>query len=124
MPKAVKKPTKAEAKPAEHRHQGWMPGITLVLIGFIFLAQNYTNFKLANWWALFLLIPAASVWHQAYKYYKIDNYVGRRTWGAFMSGLFLITIVVIFLDELDWGRIWPLFLVLAGLSAAGPRGKH
>jgi hypothetical protein len=36
----------------------WLPGMILILLGGIFLAQNYFGATLHNWWALFILIPA------------------------------------------------------------------
>ena len=39
-------------------HNGWIPGLVLIGIGTVFLLKNFTDFRLDNWWALFILIPA------------------------------------------------------------------
>ncbi|HMN62375.1 MAG TPA: hypothetical protein PJ988_18560 [Anaerolinea sp.] len=33
-------------------------GVILILLGGLFLLQQYTHFDFRNWWALFILIPA------------------------------------------------------------------
>ena len=49
----------SDAKPPEpaSRYGTWIPGIVLIGIGLIFLAQNYLGQEIHNWWALFILIP-------------------------------------------------------------------
>ncbi|MCZ7673117.1 MAG: hypothetical protein M5U34_41370 [Chloroflexi bacterium] len=36
-------------------YQNWMAGVVLIAIGVIFLAANFVDFHLNNWWALFIL---------------------------------------------------------------------
>lgn len=38
--------------------KSWVPGLVLIGIGAYFLLNNFTDFRLNNWWALFILIPA------------------------------------------------------------------
>ena len=37
----------------------WIGGVVLVAAGVFLLLGNLTRFSLQNWWAVFLLIPAA-----------------------------------------------------------------
>lgn len=40
--------------------------------------------------------------------------------GPFTGGLVLLTIGLIFLLDLEWGRVWPVFLILGGIGALLP----
>jgi uncharacterized membrane protein len=40
------------------RPYGWIGGAILILLGGVFLLQNLNIPFLANWWALFILLPA------------------------------------------------------------------
>ncbi len=94
----------------------WAPGAVLILLGVVFLVQNYTGYALGNWWAFFILIPAVFSFASAY---ETHERAGRLTSAAsrqIVGGLFLTAIAAIFLLELPWGRVWPIFLVLAGLA--------
>jgi len=129
---AATKATVSSAPASKRLHEqsfwsgsGWIGGVTLVVLGLLFLAQSYTPFKLGNWWALFLLIPTVGAWSAAYRFYEVDKRVGRRTWGAFVAGLFPALVAIIFLNDLDWAKVWPLFLIIAGFAALSPRDdKH
>ena len=34
-----------------------------------------------------------------------------------VGGLFILAVALIFLLDLDWGDVWPIFIILAGLAA-------
>jgi len=99
----------------------WFVGIVLIAVGLIFLLRNTVwGFALDNWWALFILIPAAGSFGTAWNLYRKNN--GRMTQaaiGPLMGGLFGLFVAGVFLFNLNWGRIWPVFLILAGLGALG-----
>ena len=42
-----------------------LPGLFLIGLGTFFLINNFTDFQLDNWWALFILIPAVSNFSEA-----------------------------------------------------------
>jgi hypothetical protein len=102
---------KAPARPA------WIAGGVLILIGVVFIVRNIAGFSLDNWWALFILIPAIGSLATSYQMYERH---GRRFTGAargpLLGGLFLLGLTAVFLFKLDWGRIWPFILILAGLG--------
>lgn len=94
--------------------QSWMPGLIMIVVGAVFLLRNYTDFSLNNWWALFLLIPAFTNLSAAYRHYQNGAVKPMR---AFLFwGLFFVAFAAAFLFSLDFGQLWPAFLILAGLG--------
>jgi len=96
---------------------GWIAGGVLILVGIVFIIRNVSGFGLDNWWALFILIPSLGSLLTAFQMYEKN---GRRftaaSRGPLIGGLVLLAVTAVFLFNLNWGRIWPLFLVLAGLG--------
>jgi hypothetical protein len=92
----------------------WLPGLILILLGGIFLAQNYFGATLRNWWALFILIPALSTLTTAYALWRD----GHADWaiGPFIAGVGFLFLTAAFLLDLPVGQLWPVFLIVAGLA--------
>jgi len=108
----------AEKAPVkEERNRNWVAGIVLITIGLFFLVSNLTGFTINNWWALFILIPAISNFGRAWQSYQNDGRLSRAVRGSLTGGLILTLIASAFLFNLDWGLIWPLFLIIGGLAA-------
>jgi len=104
--------------PATQRSPAWIGGVVLILIGIVFLARNLTGFELGNWWALFILIPAFGSLAQAWRLYQSSG--GRLTpaaRGPLTGGLILLLVAAIFLFDVDWGQVWPVFLIVIGVGA-------
>lgn len=97
--------------------KNWGTGLILIGIGIIFLISNTTGFHLHNWWALFILIPAFSKFGDAVNNYQKKGRLTRSGRGSLTGGLILSLIASVFLFNLDWGLIWPVFLIIGGLSA-------
>ena len=91
-------------------------GVVLLVLGLVFLMKNYgTEIPLPdNWWAGFLLLIGVSYLYFAWRNYSANMESVRK---YFRTGLALTVIGVVFLFGLDMGKLWPLFLVTAGLSA-------
>jgi hypothetical protein len=98
------------------RLQSWMPGVVLILIGAIFLLRNFYHYELNNWWALFILFPAMSSFLRAYEQYQDSGRIGRGVRARLFWGLLLTALAVSFLLGLDFGLLWPAFLILGGLG--------
>lgn len=98
------------------RSHAWMPGIVLILIGTVFLLRNFYHYELHNWWALFILFPALSNLAGAYDQYKETHQLDRRVRGRLFAGLVFTLLSVSFLLGLDFGLLWPAFLILGGLG--------
>jgi hypothetical protein len=92
----------------------WLPGIILIVLGAIFLAENYFGTTLRNWWALFILIPAASTLSVADGHWR-DGATSRAT-GPFIVGVGFLALTIVFLLDLPIGQLWPVFLIVAGLA--------
>lgn len=94
----------------------WVPGIVLIILGSLFLLTNLTGYRLDNWWALFILIPAANNLSAAYARYRLAGSVDRHTRSHLFWGLFFVLLSSAFLFNFDFGLFWPAFIILAGLG--------
>jgi len=106
---------RAERHPAS---PSWVGGAILILLGGIFLLQNTGLIEsFDNWWALFILIPAAGSFATAWRMYQ---QAGQR-WtpvatGPLVGGVVLSSLAAMFLFGLDIGMWWPLFLIAGGIA--------
>jgi hypothetical protein len=98
------------------RNKGWVAGLIIIGLGLVFLVSNLTGFVLNNWWALFILIPGIMSFVNAWNVYREDGRWSKRARGGLIGGLIITLVAVIFLFDLDWGNVWPLFLILGGLA--------
>lgn len=99
---------------------GWLFGAILVLVGVLLLMQNLTGFTLHNWWALFILIPAAGFFAAAWRILAYSRGgTSAAAIGPFLVGLLLVAVTAAFLFELNfnWGLVGPIVLILLGVSA-------
>lgn len=94
----------------------WIGGAVMILIGLAFLVRNLTGYELNNWWAFFLLIPAVGAFNRAYQVYDTQGRLNREARGSLFTGLGFTFVASIFLLGLDFGSLWPVFLILAGLG--------
>ena len=94
---------------------GWMAGGALILLGIIFMAQNLGAFYLRNWWALFILIPAIGSFAAAWNSYQANGRLTAAGRGSLVGGGVLVMIAAAFLFSLDFGLLWPVFLIVGGL---------
>ncbi len=106
----------ASARPARRDNNAWIAGLVLIGIGVIFLLNQFTGFELNNWWALFILIPAFGAFGNALRTRQANGHFGKEGRGSLIGGLILTFVASIFLFELDWGRVWPVFLIIAGVG--------
>jgi uncharacterized membrane protein YhaH (DUF805 family) len=101
-----------------HRERtNWIVGAVFILVGVVFLLQNVTDFRLNNWWALFILIPAVGAFSNASRAYKnAGNRLNAYARGSLIGGLTMIFMMIVFLFSLDLGLLWPVGLVVVGIS--------
>jgi hypothetical protein len=100
---------------------GWIAGLLLMGLGVAFLLQNLGAFDLgdwlSNWWALFILIPAAGAFGNAAREYQANE--GRLTSsarGSIIGGLILTSVATIFLFDLNWEYLGPALIILIGIG--------
>ena len=96
---------------------GWVPGLVLIGIGALFLINNFTDFHLNNWWALFILIPAFGSLGNFMRAYRKDGRINSEARGSLIGSLILFFVASIFLFGWNWGAVWPVFLIIAGIGA-------
>ena len=101
------------ARPAS-RYSAWIPGLALIGLGVVFLIQNYLGREIHNWWALFIVIPVFFTLERGYA--SLQDGRSAEAIGQLMGGLVLVALIVIFLLELPFGQLWPIFLIIGGLS--------
>jgi hypothetical protein len=96
---------------------GWIGGLVLIAIGVLYLLHDYGVLPtLTNWWVLFLLLPGIGTLSAAIGAYRRNG--GQWTMevtGPFIGGLLFLGMTAVFLFDLDYGWLWPLFLIAAGL---------
>jgi putative Mn2+ efflux pump MntP len=98
-------------------NKNWVGGVILIAIGLIFLVTNLGGFRLDNWWALFILIPAISNFGSAWGNYQANGRFTKSGRGSITGGLILSLIAFTFLFNWSWSVIWPVFLIIGGISA-------
>lgn len=106
-----------QGTPPSRPKMEWLGGAVLILIGLIFLLQNVSSFELRNWWALFILIPAIGSLGTAWRIYQTQGRLNAAARGSVIGGLVLLLVAAIFLFNLNWGRVWPVFLIVIGVGA-------
>jgi hypothetical protein len=95
----------------------WIGGALLVGLGLLLLLQNagyFTDF--ANWWALFILLPASGSFSAALRVYR--NNGGEWTREALApaaAGVIFTALALVFLFGLDLNLFGPVLLIAGGL---------
>jgi hypothetical protein len=101
----------------QRRHSGgWIGGTMLIGLGLILLLQNLTGFSLRNWWALFILLPAAGAFTAAWSNYQEAGRVTSAVRASIFGGSILILVSATFLFGLNWAIVGPLLLLAAGVA--------
>lgn len=106
-----------QTRESERKGQSLWPGLILIAIGSYFLLLNFTDFRLDNWWALFILLPAFSSLEKARNEYRASGQMNKAVRSALGGALITGLVAAAFLFNLDWGLIWPLFLIIVALGA-------
>jgi hypothetical protein len=101
------------------RPYGWIGGAILILLGIVFLLQNMGIPFLANWWALFILLPAFGAFVTAWETYRNNGRLTRGGAGSLAVGGLLTILALAFLLNLNVDLFWPLLLIVGGLVLLG-----
>jgi len=95
----------------------WLGGVVLILVGVVFLLRQVSGFRLDNWWALFILIPAIGSLATAWRAYEsADRKFTTSVRGSLIGGLMMVMIAAIFLFNLNWALFFPAILIITGLG--------
>ena len=96
---------------------GWLIGLVFIGIGVFYLLYEFGYVSaLQNWWALFLLLPGIGTLSAALGGYRRNG--GHWTPEVtlpFIGGLLFLSLTAVFLFDLKYNWLWPLFLIAAGL---------
>jgi len=109
-----------DEQPIPHRKQRrdnifWAIG--LIVIGAVLLVRNLLKIEGEfNWWAIFILIPAAGSLSASYSSVRRHGRFNATARSSLGSGLVVLTVALIFLFNLDWGIWWPLMVIVPGIS--------
>ena len=90
--------------------------VVLILVGAALVASNLTDYSIKNWWALFMLIPVWSMFMTVWRDYQENGRVSRKSSGAIIPGVMILTMAAIFLFNLSSAIIWPTAIIAVGLS--------
>ena len=110
-----------ESKHGMHRQSSsiWM-GLIFIFGGAAVLLNqlDILPFEL-NWWALFILMPAAGFLNSAYRRYQSnDNRLSQDVFFPGFMGLFMVFLSVSLLIgstwNINWGMLWPIILIVIG----------
>ncbi|MCE5260021.1 MAG: hypothetical protein LLG44_13335 [Chloroflexi bacterium] len=108
-------PVEPGSKNEQHRLP-WLGGAMLILIGVILLMGEFTSFYLHNWWALFILIPAVNSFANAWSEYQKTKRFVKAVRKPLVGGVIFTVLALILLLGLDFGRLWPIFLIIGGAA--------
>jgi hypothetical protein len=112
-------PERAEGEPAPVRRDSGalIGGLVLIILGVIFFLEQAGLLFLRNWWALFILIPAAVAFGNAWtRYHAAGDRFTAPVRGSLIGGFLLLIVTGVFLLDLAWDMIWPAFLIIAGIA--------
>ena len=88
--------------------------VVLIGLGVVFLLSQFDVLNLSgNWWALFIAIPAAVMLFRAYSIYSRVGHYSDEVRKNLTGGLIVATVAIIAFTN-QWGRLWPLFLIVPG----------
>ncbi|HTD29390.1 MAG TPA: hypothetical protein VK660_08395 [Xanthomonadaceae bacterium] len=107
-----------------YRNRNWAgqfaAGSAVILLGLVFLANNlgigFPLFGWHNWWALFILVAAATPAARAIDRYRRVGAVDAGVVQCVVSAIIVVTVALMFLLDVSFALWWPIFLVLSGLS--------
>jgi hypothetical protein len=108
----------ADSRPSSKHGAAWTQGAILILLGIVFLYHNFGGYHLHHWWALFILVPAATALAKAWRLYQQNgNQFSSAMKRPMVEGATLSCVGMIFLLDWYWGNIWPVFLIIGGIAA-------
>jgi hypothetical protein len=97
--------------------RSWIPGLMVILVGVIYLlSRNDTSGRSGRWWALFIALGAVWFFERAWARYRAGIPLAQMV-GLITSGLTILTIAVVLFLGAPFGRVWPVFIIIAGVGS-------
>ncbi|MBK7893714.1 MAG: hypothetical protein IPJ90_02205 [Anaerolineaceae bacterium] len=108
---------KEEEKSGEMWNNSTVMALVFIVAGVVLITANITGFEFDNWWVIFMLIPIAIFANNIYSDYKANGRITASSTGSIIVILAMGAGAAVFLFEaITWGMIWPIGLIIAGLS--------
>jgi hypothetical protein len=90
--------------------------LVLIGLGIVFLLmQNGVVMPNFNWWSLFIFIPGIALLAKSVAAYRHFGYLTQQARAAITGGTITTFVGSIFLFNLDWGKVWPVFIIIPGI---------
>lgn len=109
-----------ETRPARSYEYRLFPALFVIALGVLFLLRNlgygFDFFEFHNWWAWLILVAAVAPLTRAIEVYRANGKLDRAVAHHLLVAGAVAVVATLFLLDLDWGRWWPLFVILGGLS--------
>ncbi len=89
--------------------------VVLIGLGVLFLLAQFDVLDLSgNWWAIFIAFPAIAMLYNAYTGYTRAGTITDEVRKNVAGGAMVATVAIIAFTG-EWGRLWPLFLIVPGV---------
>jgi hypothetical protein len=90
--------------------------LTLIGLGVLFLLQqnNLVSSDFA-WWSFFIIVPGVALLASGIMSYSRAGFLTPQARGQITGGTMATIVGAIFLFNLDWGKVWPVFLIVPGI---------
>ncbi len=96
----------------------FVSGVVIILIGIVFLLMNFDVIDFGHrWWTLFFLIPIGQLGSDVWKRWERNGKKYSPDMSGSLIGLLSVsTVMIIFVFNFNWGVMWPLFIIIGGIS--------
>jgi hypothetical protein len=95
---------------------GLLAGLTLIIIGALFLLVNLTDFRIGNWPAVVMLVPGGLLLAQVISVSAREGGLYRSVRSSLIGGLVLLVVGCLYLFHLNFLRYWPVVLIAIGIG--------
>jgi uncharacterized membrane protein len=92
-------------------------GLALIILGVFFLAENAGIVEYTPLWGIVFLIPAVGSFVTAWMTYQHESVFTGAVRSEIIGGLVMLFIAIMILFSLNWGTLWPVFIIIAGLGS-------
>jgi hypothetical protein len=108
---------KENEKSSPERNNSIVMAVVFIVAGVALIVGNITGFGFQNWWALFMFIPIGMFAQNIYQDYQANGRITRQSTGSIIVILSILAGAAVFLFEtITWGMVWPIGLIITGLS--------
>ncbi len=104
-------------KSSIERNGSVFKAMIFIVVGVGLILSNIIGFNFTNWWVLFTLIPLALFANNIYYDYQANGRLTQQSTGSIIASLTILAAAAVFLFEVvTWSAIWPIGLIIAGIT--------